>query len=150
MCPNNYQQLIGERPRDFRDNNFPYGDEKIQDEKAEENTQNTIYYTILIVGGTAITVGINTLVKAVLKLSNRIVPNDNSTKDSKIEQRDDINEPEQKNENKNNEDQELFYDADNKKILPPQHNKELILVPYYSNKTKHCLVAQYGNYIIMN
>ena len=32
VCPNNYQQLIGERRlRDFRDNNFPYGDEKIQD-----------------------------------------------------------------------------------------------------------------------
>ncbi len=154
VCPNNYQQLIGERLRDFRDNNFPYGN--IQYKKAEENTQNTIYYAILIVGG-AITVGINTLVEAVLKLSNRILPNntgsftnDNSTGDSKIEQRDDINELEQKKtENQNNEDQELFDDADNKKILPPPHNKELILVPYYSSETKHCLVAHYEAYIII-
>ena len=35
------------------------------------NTQNTIYYTILIVGA-GIT---NKLVEAVLKLSNRILPN---------------------------------------------------------------------------
>ena len=50
VCPNNYQQLIGMKLRDFRDNNFPYDYGKnLDDRDVKEDDKNKLQTALLLI-----------------------------------------------------------------------------------------------------